>query len=80
MIVAAVDKLKYLCQTAHATVFIWKRHAASKRKPHIFVVERECFKKRARLFECLKVGGYKGAPQWGCLVEGRRGRLKRWNV
>jgi hypothetical protein len=80
MVVTAVDELEYLCQTAHATVLIWERQATGKRKPHIFVIERERLEKRARLLEYLKVAGHKGAPQWGRLVEGGRGDFERWNV
>jgi hypothetical protein len=80
MVVAAVDELEYLCQTAHSTVFVWERQATCKRKSHVLVIERERLEERARLLEYLKVSGHKGAPQWGCLVEGRRGRFERWNV
>jgi hypothetical protein len=80
MVVAAVKKLEYLCQTAHATVLVWERQATSKQKPLVLVVERERLEERTRLLEHLKVGGHKGAPLWGCLVEGGRGHLERWDV
>ncbi len=41
VVVAAVDELEDLSQTAHAAVLVWEGHATGEREPHVFVVERE---------------------------------------
>ena len=71
-VVTAVDELEDFGQATHAIVFVWESHTARKRKPHVFVVERESLEERARLQERLEVGSDERTPQRGRLVKGGR--------